>query len=86
MKEESMAKEKAFRDASDESPAPFRMGGPSPYDEPDDFTVYVGPHGYVHVSPMEAVCQCGWHPRNHPGCTVLDHLKDFNAMPLAGNV
>lgn len=74
------ADESRYRDASGGSPAPLRAEGPSPYDEPDDFGTYVGPHGYVYVSSTLAVCECGWHPWNHPGFTVVDHLRDFSAL------
>lgn len=66
-----------YRDASDDQPAPFREHGPDPYDEPYDFSTYGGPHGYVYFSPSLATCECGWHPWNHPGFSVVDHLTDW---------
>ncbi|MEV7870162.1 hypothetical protein AB0P17_29645 [Streptomyces sp. NPDC088124] len=74
--------ESRFRDAGNDQPAPMRSH-PDPYDEPFDLGVYAGPHGYVYVSPTIAVCQCGWHPWNHPNSTVADHLKDWNEAPVS---
>ncbi|MFF5019442.1 hypothetical protein [Streptomyces sp. NPDC001165] len=71
-----MLDESRFRDASDGSLAPLRKW-PDPYDEPDDFTNYTGPHGALHAAPDLSVCVCGWHPHSHPGYTIADHLKDW---------
>lgn len=50
-------------------------------EEPEDFSTYDGPHA-VHLGSliqrgMTAFCVCGWHPKNHPGFVVADHLKDM---------
>lgn len=49
--------------------------------EPQDFATYDGPHGVylpsLHSRGTVAFCQCGWHPANHPGFIVADHLRDM---------
>lgn len=50
-----------------------------------DMATYDGPHA-VHLGSllqrgMVAYCVCGWHPDNHPGFIVADHLRDMNLEP-----
>jgi hypothetical protein len=46
-----------------------------------DLDSYDGPHsvalGSLYQRGMTAYCVCGWHPKNHPGFIVADHLKDM---------
>ena len=52
--------------------------------EPDDFATYDGPHAADPGSLLPratACCVCGWHPDNHRGYWLADHLRDMNATP-----
>jgi hypothetical protein len=54
-----------------------------PPSEPEDFALYDGPHGPEPGSMMARVvafCVCGWHPRNHPGFWLADHLRDMEVL------
>jgi hypothetical protein len=49
--------------------------------EPDDLSEYDGAHDVylpsLYQRGMTAFCVCGWHPANHPGFIVADHLRDM---------
>jgi hypothetical protein len=56
-----------------------------------DLSTYDGPHavnlGSLWQRGMTAFCVCGWHPKNHPGFIVADHLRDMESShesPSAG--
>lgn len=49
--------------------------------EPEDLARYDGPHAVYAPSLYQrgcvAFCVCGWHPENHRGFIVADHLRDM---------
>lgn len=48
--------------------------------EPEDYGLYDGPHTAnpnTLAARVTAACVCGWHPRNHPGYWLADHLRDM---------
>jgi hypothetical protein len=55
-------------------------------EEPEDFALHDGEHKPDPASMlprMVAACVCGWHPVNHRGFWLADHLRDMNVPGYA---
>lgn len=63
----------------------MNLRGLDPKAEPDMADVSTDsvdhyPHPGSLMARMPAACVCGWHPKNHPGYILADHLRDFGAL------